>query len=97
MQGTRRRSPSSGSPQENDNGEKQPNDALRVAQVQVGLLGNELAMRALPRVAEVTDAVNHLSRRAEQGDAAAKETLRLLYKALDRGREATSKIDIVRA
>lgn len=51
----------------------------------------------MPRVPELTDAVNAIAKSAEAGDPGAKQILRRLFDALDRGRSASSKIDIVRA
>lgn len=78
------------------NGEHPPASYEQQLAFSVDALSKELLGRAMPRVPELTDAVNAIAKSAEAGDPGAKQILRRLFDALDRGRSASSKIDIVR-
>lgn len=58
---------------------------------------NEKTLRATPRIGELIDALNNLTRGAQLGSLPAKEALKQLFEALDAARDATSALTVIRS
>ena len=74
-----------------------PRDAT-IAQLTaaLGQVQGEIINRAMPRIGEMIDAINNVTRGANMGNAPAKDILRQFYAALDAGRDASGRLTIVR-
>jgi hypothetical protein len=72
------------------------NAKIAELQTTLGLVQGEMINRAMPRIGEMIDAINNVTRGANLGNAPAKDILRQFYAALDAGRDATSRLTVVR-
>ena len=59
-------------------------------------IAREIQTRALPRIGEMTDALNAFTLNAKGGNASAKEMLKNFFEAFDDARSAAEGLDVVR-
>jgi hypothetical protein len=71
-------------------------EQLAQAMATINMLQNELIARAQPTVGNVSDAIGAFTRAANAGNSQAKQVLSKFFEALDAGRDASSKLTIVR-
>ena len=72
------------------------NTKIAELQTTLGQVQGEMINRAMPRIGEMIDAINNVTRGANMGSAPAKDILRQFYAALDAGRDASGRLTIVR-